>query len=113
MGEPDEIAKKALQDAGYVVAEVDAKPNFHFVWLNAHLVWTKTPPTEPGWYWIRGGLMAARKPTPVEVWLGEFGMIIRHSNGGNTYIDNLPHIEWAGPIQEPPDTVEVEEKEGE
>jgi hypothetical protein len=71
---------------------------------NNSLQWTRTPPTEPGWYWIRGGVLNHRKPTLVEVWRGEQCLRIRRADGsGYTRADSVPHIEWAGPIQEPPE----------
>jgi hypothetical protein len=60
------------------------------------MIWTTTPPTEPGWYWVDWGIA-----------------IDAHAIVGVVYVDcrwqdpswteRLPTSQWAGPLVPPPD----------
>lgn len=54
--------------------------------LPRRLRWTKEPPKEPGWYWVR-----------------DYGKRIHIVDVGcdMTEYEPQPHREWAGPIPEP------------
>ena len=61
--------------------------------------WTRDTPTEPGWYWMRGDMY----DDPVRLWrTGKSGLMMQCRSGGMICVDTLPGIEWAGPLQEPP-----------
>lgn len=70
------------------------------------LKWTKTPPTEPGWYWIYPEMHGPYEsgPQTVYVTLGRPGSAIADTlcvegvlNAGIA----LGSPKWAGPIEEP------------
>lgn len=70
------------------------------------LVWTKTPPTEPGWYWRS---LPTRRDVciVVEIFWGPAGsgMFFVSRDGVSAYPlhggDGIGHFEWAGPIPMP------------
>ena len=58
--------------------------------------WTKTKPTEPGWYWFRG---EAHEADPFIVQVDDAGQF-QWPDGGYQEV-KLAKGEWAGPIEEP------------
>jgi hypothetical protein len=58
--------------------------------------WTKTKPTEAGWYWFRG---EAHEADPFIVQIDEVGQF-QWPDGGFQEV-KLAKGEWAGPIEEP------------
>lgn len=69
------------------------------------LTWTKTMPTEPGWYWRRGARVEILEVTR------EDGCLWVH-NGVRSWElnDSWSMSEWAGPIPLPDGTFEVKTK---
>jgi hypothetical protein len=66
--------------------------------------WTTTPPTEPGWYWLRVG----PRPDEVVQVLAGGGALWVHYRGDGIPIAEVgdgihprPAPLWAGPIQRP------------
>lgn len=60
------------------------------------MTWTKSPPTEYGWYWMRG-LRGNQIPQVVLVSVGKY----RIATGIFNLTEYDPEAEWAGPIDEP------------
>lgn len=62
------------------------------------LVWTKKPPTEPGWWWCRVDVDDAEI---ILLWTGSDGLVYVGETGAT--IDGLTmwDCEWAGPVPEP------------
>lgn len=85
-------------DCGYHCVELD----FREV-IERPLVWTKAPPTQPGWYWFNGypGNAASTYCGLVMTDVCGQGQII-----GNPVWWNLHHFDgyWAGPITPPSGT---------
>ncbi len=63
------------------------------------LVWTKEPPTVPGWYWHR---MIGSKQSSTMAYVGGREDNLRcESIWGNRYLTRFKGFEWAGPIPIP------------
>jgi hypothetical protein len=66
------------------------------------LAWTKTPPSEPGWYWFHDGVIS---PGIVEVRGGRGGLRVDWGSLGETSSSveeaSTRGAEWAGPISMP------------
>lgn len=69
------------------------------------LTWQKTPPSEPGWWWMRwrwkidGYSDWDRRPECV--YQDEYGFLRIGDRGAVGYPQTKPDIEWAGPIPAP------------
>lgn len=64
------------------------------------LCWMTEKPTEPGWYWLRGGWADPATMVYVEIYpnLGKNRVII---NLGDSLPPTPPNAEWWGPVPEP------------
>jgi hypothetical protein len=69
------------------------------------LVWTKTPPSTPGWYWCRGVRGADVTPEVVLVGRTAMGVLVVSATNFSTRLPLATYInwmaEWAGPIAPP------------
>jgi len=63
------------------------------------LKWTRTPPTEAGWYWLQ---RRGDPPEMVEVWAGSSGeLLIGESCVPVSSLLHPDDVRWSGPIPPP------------
>lgn len=63
------------------------------------LVWTKEPPTVPGWYWHR--MIGSKQSSTMAYAGGREDNLRCESIWGNRYLTRFKGFEWAGPIPIP------------
>lgn len=64
-------------------------------------MWSETPPTEPGWYWVRNA--EGLRPQVVQVVNDQLGTELRVwvMGGRNTTALAQLRVEWSGPVAPP------------
>lgn len=67
------------------------------------LVWTKEPPTVPGWYWHR--MIGSQQSSTMAYVGGREGNLRCKSIWGDRYLTRFKDFEWAGPIPRPEEPV--------
>lgn len=67
------------------------------------LVWTKEPPTVPGWYWHR--MIGSQQSSTMAYVGGREGNLRCKSIWGDRYLTRFKDFEWAGPLLRPEEPV--------
>lgn len=71
------------------------------IWTATKLEWSTTPPTEPGWYWLRRGPGLRWRAVRLAFDEDFRGVMMVHERGRCMTLENITGEWWPVPIEEP------------